>query len=111
MADTFQVLIDDVVPMDPRMEISSFAVELPSTILQGLDEPDISNSIRLGDKGMVGTIVYLKKSVMIWFGWGQLELGRRSNNAADDSTSSDSPTTTGTTTTTTITTRTVGSGK
>lgn len=69
-----------VAEKDPRMEILSFAVALPPSIVQGWDEPPIdddSNSGILGligsNQGIVGTIVLLKTSVMIWFGWGQLE--------------------------------------
>ena len=57
----------------PAIEISSFGVRIPSTIIvQGQEEelataPDLEN-----DRGIVGTITIMGNSVMVWFGWGQL---------------------------------------
>jgi hypothetical protein len=65
----------------PRMDISSFAVILPPSALQDLDEPPVA-SVDLGNQGIVGTIAVMKSSIMIWFGWGQLEM--RENTEEDE---------------------------
>lgn len=57
-----------------RLDIDSFAVELPQ-------EPAAAAAVG-NHRGVVGTIVFLKKSAMVWFGWGDLQKG-----AADASTS------------------------
>jgi hypothetical protein len=58
-----------------RIETVAFAVPLPDTIYQGWDEPAVALAARLSheSKGIVGTIVFMKKSAMVWFGWGELQ--------------------------------------
>jgi hypothetical protein len=56
----------------PRLDTVSFAVSLPSSVWSAWDEPETARSLPGDERGIVGTIVFLKKSVMIWFGWGQL---------------------------------------
>jgi hypothetical protein len=58
----------------PRLNTISFAVALPAAVWSSWDEPETTRSLSLpGDeRGIVGTIVFIQKSVMIWFGWGQL---------------------------------------
>ena len=56
-----------------QIDITEFAVSLPSSIVQGLDEPKISDEIGglLHGEGLVGTIIYTpNKSANIWLGWG-----------------------------------------
>jgi hypothetical protein len=56
----------------PRLDTVSFAVSLPAAIWSSWDEPETTRSLPGDKRGIVGTIVFMKKSVMIWFGWGQL---------------------------------------
>jgi hypothetical protein len=61
----------------PSFAVIPFAISLPTSTLQGLDEPTpkVDSVALLGDKGIVGSIVFMgTKSAMIWVGWGQLEL-------------------------------------
>jgi hypothetical protein len=64
----------DVVPHQiPGIEIVSFAVKIPNTIVQGLEEERSVIAQELeSDRGIVGTITIFKKSAMVWCGWGQL---------------------------------------
>lgn len=64
----------------PRMDITTFAVNLPPAIVQGFDEPIVDDSlgISLGDQGIVGTITFSKKAATIWFGWGSLQSSKTS---------------------------------
>lgn len=48
-----------------------FAVPLPDSIAQGLDEPTIKNPA-IPEKGIVGSITKFGSSAMIWFGWGNV---------------------------------------
>jgi hypothetical protein len=54
----------------------SFAVALPTSTLQSIDDPTPKgDSISLmGDNGIVGSIILLRNSAMIWVGWGTLDL-------------------------------------
>jgi hypothetical protein len=88
--------VNSSVPPLP-FEILSFCVALPPSAYQGWDEPEIrtatttatndnhnsrnhalqaaaaaSATALLNQQGIVGTIIILKKAVMIWFGWGKL---------------------------------------
>ena len=58
------------------LQIIPFAVCLPLSIFQGWDEPAVNPNMAalLHDTGIVGTITVLRKAVMIWFGWGKLEM-------------------------------------
>lgn len=56
----------------PRLDTISFAVSLPAAVWSSWDEPETTRSLPGDERGIVGTIVFMKKSVMIWFGWGQL---------------------------------------
>lgn len=69
------------------LEHTSFAVRLPASIFQAFDEPNVNPVMAaiLQDTGVVGTITVMRKSVMIWFGWGKLESssqGQASNAAS-----------------------------
>lgn len=71
----------------PAFAVIPFAISLPTSTLQGLDDPPPKGDPvgLMGDKGIVGSIVIMgKKSAMIWVGWGQLELssGGASNSVA-----------------------------
>ena len=66
---------DEIVvePLPAQIDITEFSVSLPSSIVQGLDEPKISDEIGvlLHGEGLVGTIIYTpNKSANIWMGWG-----------------------------------------
>lgn len=64
-----------VVAIPPRLKISTFAIALPPSTAQGWDEPLLAPATRslFGEQGIVGTITRLRKSVIIWFGWGAVE--------------------------------------
>lgn len=68
-----QVKPQDVEEVSPRIQVLHFAVKLPPTALQGLDEPTPRVPVHVGDMGVVGTITLLNKSAMIWFGWGRVQ--------------------------------------
>ena len=68
----------DVVPMKSCLDVSEFAVGIPDSITQGLDEPQIHESLgNIG--GIVGTIIYAEKSATIWLGWGDIIASDMSN--------------------------------
>jgi hypothetical protein len=56
----------------PRLDTVSFAVSLPAAVWSAWDEPETTRSLPGDERGIVGTIIFMKKSAMIWFGWGQL---------------------------------------
>jgi hypothetical protein len=62
----------DVQQEAPRLDTISFAVSLPAAVFSSQNEPETTRSLPGDERGIVGTIVFMKKSVMIWFGWGQL---------------------------------------
>lgn len=62
----------DVQREAPRLDTVSFAVSLPASVWSTWNEPETTRSLPGDERGIVGTIVFMKKSVMIWFGWGQL---------------------------------------
>jgi hypothetical protein len=65
VATSTSAVSQDIQQVAPRLDTVSFAV------YTGWDEPD--TALPVDDKGIVGTIVFLKNSVMVWFGWGQLQ--------------------------------------
>lgn len=68
----------DIVPITPCLDVSEFAVAIPASISQGLDEPQIQESVgNIG--GIVGTIIYAEKSATIWLGWGDIITSDTSN--------------------------------
>jgi hypothetical protein len=72
-----------VVELDqPRIQIQQFAVALPTSTLQGLEEPTPKgaavNSL-IGDNGVVGSIIYLQNSVTVWVGWGKIDMSSTSS--------------------------------
>jgi hypothetical protein len=70
---------DNVTVMnDPQIPVISFAVALPSSALQNVDDPASKNNL-VGNNGIVGTIIVLQNSVMVWVGWGELDM-----NPSDD---------------------------
>ena len=60
----------------PNIAVIPFAVALPTSLLQGLDEPTPKGSplALMGENGIVGTVILLNKSVQVWVGWGKLIL-------------------------------------
>lgn len=69
------------------LEQLSFAVRLPASIFQAFDEPSSVNPAMaaiLHDTGVVGTILILRKAVMIWFGWGKLSAESSSSSLSND---------------------------
>ena len=56
----------------PRIQVVNFAVELPPSALQGLDEPLPQMPAPADNLGVVGTITLLNQSAIIWFGWGRM---------------------------------------
>eukprot|EP00977_Amphora_coffeiformis_P017566 scaffold5787_cov157-Amphora_coffeaeformis.AAC.10 len=77
----------------PSLEILPFALRLPPSFCHpspgsGDDAaaPQIMTDVFLPDStGIVGTITILRKAVMIWFGWGNLELGGVGGGATESS--------------------------
>jgi hypothetical protein len=67
----------DVQVVPSRISVIPFAVSLPISTLQGLDEPaPKGNPVALvGDNGVVGTILLLNNAVQVWVGWGKIRLG------------------------------------
>lgn len=58
-----------------NVKTMSFAVSLTTSVLQGMNEPEISSTMKsilqIDDRVVVGTIVLLRSSAMIWMGWGE----------------------------------------
>jgi len=71
--NTTQVTVEE---QSPRIKVINFAVELPPSALQGMDEPAPQMPTPADNVGVVGTITLLNKSAMIWFGWGQVTPAR-----------------------------------
>lgn len=67
----------DVQVLDqPGMRCVPFAVTLSSSTLEALDEPQTSArkvSALVGNNGVVGTILFLKNSIIVWVGWGKID--------------------------------------
>ena len=68
---------DDVQILDqPGIRCVPFAVELSSSTIQGFDEPESSTrkvSALVGNNGVVGTILFLNNSIIVWVGWGKVD--------------------------------------
>ena len=61
----------------PRIAVIPFAVVLPPSTLQDFDNPTpkaLSTVSIVGDNSIVGSTVLLKNSVMVWVGWGKVDL-------------------------------------
>ena len=63
----------------PQIPIIPFGVKLPAATLMGFDEPSMPSSQTdsmslMGDNGIVGSIILLNNSVMVWVGWGTLNV-------------------------------------
>lgn len=60
----------------PNIPVIPFAVSLPSSTLQDFDDPvpKTSTISIVGDNAIVGSIVVLNNSVMVWVGWGNIDL-------------------------------------
>lgn len=69
----------------PRIPVIPFAVALPSSTLQDFDDPTpkASTVSMVGDNAIVGSIVLLKNSVMVWVGWGKVDLYGSGTNSVD----------------------------
>jgi hypothetical protein len=69
--DAVQVLVSE-----PQIPVIPFAITLPTSTLQSFDDPlPKGNSVSLmGNNGIVGSIVLLRNSAMVWVGWGTLGL-------------------------------------
>ena len=57
---------------EAAVQIEAFGIELPQSVVQGFDEPTLLKP-NPSPIVVVGTISRFRKSVMIWFGWGQEE--------------------------------------
>jgi hypothetical protein len=64
-----------------------FAVALPTSTLQNFDEPTPKGAILplMGNNGVVGSIILLRNSVMVWVGWGKLDLSSSQTTQSNDS--------------------------
>jgi hypothetical protein len=69
--DAVQVLVSE-----PQIPVIPFAITLPTSTLQSFDDPlPKGNSVSLmGNNGIVGSIVLLRNSAVVWVGWGTLGL-------------------------------------
>jgi hypothetical protein len=70
--------------VEATLEHMAFAVRLPAAVFQSRGEPEVNPAMAaiLHDTGVVGTILIMRKSLMIWFGWGKLELEGQGNLAS-----------------------------
>eukprot|EP00980_Cylindrotheca_fusiformis_P022294 scaffold9176_cov129-Cylindrotheca_fusiformis.AAC.18 len=66
-SDSVKTLSEAEIPVLP------FAVSLPKAALQSRDSSPLEKTV-VGDKGIVGTIVLLTNSVMVWVGWGTIHV-------------------------------------
>ena len=73
------------------VQVIPFAVRLPTSVLQQLssstDKDANTTTIvnpqlaaLLMDTGVVGTITILSGAVLVWFGWGKLQMGNHDYN-------------------------------
>jgi hypothetical protein len=58
-------------PNKSNFVIVNFAVEIPNEIMS-IPE-DLNLNLHSTSNGVVGTITFLKNSVMVWIGWGKLD--------------------------------------
>jgi hypothetical protein len=72
---TFDVNKSDsvIVMSEPQIPVIPFAVALSNSALQSPGAPTLKNSL-VGDNGIVGTIILMRNSVMVWVGWGKLDV-------------------------------------
>ena len=63
-----------------RIPVIPFAVSLPHLNSQEFDEPTREVSI-VGDNVIVGSVVILNNSVMVWVGWGSVDQQRLSESS------------------------------
>lgn len=57
---------------DAQVPVIPFAISVPKLASQTPGAPTLEDSL-VGNSGIVGTIVLLKNSAMIWVGWGKLD--------------------------------------
>ena len=60
----------------PGVRCVPFAVTMSSSTLQGFDEPQPTArkvSALVGNNGVVGTILFLQNSIIVWVGWGKVD--------------------------------------
>ena len=69
-----------------QLAVIPFAVALPTSTLQQLDEPSPKGNVLslMGNNGIVGSIILLKNSAMVWVGWGKLDLSPSPQALFDD---------------------------
>jgi hypothetical protein len=72
VVESEKMAAENVKELEPRIQVIHFAVELPPSALQGMDEPAPQMPTPADNVGVVGTITLLNKSAMVWFGWGRL---------------------------------------
>ena len=82
---------DDVQVLDqpPGIRCVPFAVALESSTLQGLDEPSSESrkvSALVGNNGVVGTILFLNNSIIVWVGWGKVDTTTTTTSSSSSST-------------------------
>ncbi len=60
----------------PQIQVIPFAVSLPPSTLRDFEDPapKASTISFIGDNAIVGSIVLLHNSVMVWVGWGNIDL-------------------------------------
>ena len=61
----------------PNIRVIPFAVSVPPTNLDSFTDqpqPKTNPILMMGEKSIVGSIVLLNKSVMVWVGWGSTAL-------------------------------------
>jgi len=68
-----------------NIPVIPFAVSLPPSTLQDFDDPAprASSFAMVGDNAIVGSIVLLNNSVMVWVGWGNIDLASSSDADAE----------------------------
>ena len=80
---TSTITIQEEASSPAAIHVIPFAVRLPTSVFQSTAEEASSLTMiqnpqlaaLLLETGIVGTITVLRKSVLIWFGWGKLQIG------------------------------------
>ena len=73
------VEVVEVSPSSPNMKTIPFVVDLPASVMQGLNEPSVPDFFKaaLGNAGVVGNILVLGNAANVWIGWGNVQQGMK----------------------------------
>ena len=85
-SDNIRSATDVQILDQPGLRCVPFSVTMSSSALQGLDEPQSTArrvSALVGNNGVVGTILFLQNSIIVWVGWGKVD--SKTANSPNDS--------------------------